>query len=207
MVHAGKGKPMKTIITETKVYKFKELSETGKQKALDNLRDINVDSEYWYDYEGKTGFSQDETNALHANGLPKDYVIPTELIDHDNIYFYLGRGSYIQLVNPSFSDDEVARCFCGVSKRIWSMLEHRFYVTSGRNGDTKIEFTYCGRREFKAVNEAIEQAEERINDKIQEVLSDLRKNYDYATGDEAIIETIEANDYEFTEDGEIFRTR
>ena len=195
---------MKTIITETKVYKFKELSETGKEKALDNLRDINVAWDYWYDYEGKTGFSQDEIDALHKAGLPKDHVIPTELIDHDNIDFDLGRGSYIQLINPSFSDDEVARCFCGVSKRIWSLLEHHFYVSNRRDGDTKIEFTYCGRRALKKVNEAIEQAEERINDKIQEVLSDLRKNYDYQTSDEAIIETIEANDYDFTEDGKIF---
>jgi hypothetical protein len=31
----------------------------------------------------------------------------------------------------------------------------------------------------------------------------LQKEYDYQTSEEAIIETIEANDYEFTEEGEL----
>ena len=34
----------------------------------------------------------------------------------------------------------------------------------------------------------------------------LQKEYDYQTSDEAIIETIRANEYEFTENGELFRT-
>lgn len=195
---------MKTITTHTNVYKFDELSEKAQDKAVENLYDINVGDDFWYDYDGKTGFSQEEIDLLHKNGLAKDHKIPDELIDHDEIYFDIDRGSYIQLVNPSFSDSEVARCFCGISKRIWSLLEHRFYVTDRRNGDTKIEFSYCGNKEFKAVNAAIEQAEERINEKIQEVLSDLRKNYDYLTSREAIIETIKANDYDFTEDGKLF---
>lgn len=32
----------------------------------------------------------------------------------------------------------------------------------------------------------------------------LRKEYEYLTSEEAIIETIEANEYEFTEDGKLF---
>ena len=38
----------------------------------------------------------------------------------------------------------------------------------------------------------------------EEYLSILRKEYEYLTGEEAIIETIEANEYEFTEDGKMF---
>jgi hypothetical protein len=38
----------------------------------------------------------------------------------------------------------------------------------------------------------------------KEYLSILRREYEYQTSEEAIIETIEANDYDFTEDGRIF---
>ena len=38
----------------------------------------------------------------------------------------------------------------------------------------------------------------------EDILSYLRSNYDYQISDEAIIETIEANDYDFTTDGKIY---
>ena len=39
------------------LFKFEELSENAQAKALDNERYINVDGDFWYDYDGKTGFS------------------------------------------------------------------------------------------------------------------------------------------------------
>ena len=36
---------MRTAIKKTKVYKFDELPEDGKEKAIENLYDINVDYE------------------------------------------------------------------------------------------------------------------------------------------------------------------
>lgn len=38
---------------------------------------------------------------------------------------------------------------------------------------------------------------------LEEYLSILRKEYEYLTSEEAIIDTIEANEYEFTKDGEL----
>ena len=40
-------------------------------------------------------------------------------------------------------------------------------------------------------------------DACQEIYSALQKEYEYLTGDEAIIETIEANEYDFTADGKL----
>ena len=37
----------------------------------------------------------------------------------------------------------------------------------------------------------------------EDYLSMLKKEYEYKTSEEAIIETIKANDYEFTEDGKL----
>jgi hypothetical protein len=42
------------------------------------------------------------------------------------------------------------------------------------------------------------------NSLLAEYLSMLSREYDYLTSEESIIETIEANEYDFTEDGKIF---
>lgn len=196
---------MRTETIEYKIYTYDELSEKAKQKALETLWDINVDSDFWYDYAGKTGFNQAEIDAMHAFGLPADYKIPVELIDHDKLYFSIDREWYVQLVNAQFADDEITRCFCEVSRRVWCMLDVTLYTTRGRNGNTRVNVEYRGRRDdLKRVNDAIARIEERINDKIQQVLIDLEKNYEYLTGREAIEETIRANEYEFTEEGKIW---
>ena len=45
---------------------------------------------------------------------------------------------------------------------------------------------------------------ETLRDYARELYKSLEKEYNYLTSEKAIIETIEANDYEFTEDGKIY---
>ena len=70
---------MKTIITKTKVYKLNELSEEGKQAAIEKLYDINVDYE-WYLMDDM------------YNEIAKEYGLE---INMDDICFDLDRGSYL----------------------------------------------------------------------------------------------------------------
>lgn len=53
-------------------------------------------------------------------------------------------------------------------------------------------------------NKIIDQAIEIFSDKVHEAWVCLRDSYEYMTSEEAIIETIKINDYEFTEDGRIY---
>jgi hypothetical protein len=46
--------------------------------------------------------------------------------------------------------------------------------------------------------------DEFLRGMLREYLKMLQENYDYYTSEEAIIETIRANEYEFTEDGEMY---
>jgi hypothetical protein len=64
-------------------------------------------------------------------------------------------------------------------------------------------------RYYKQLHEGIddeisESEEEFLRDLLEDYRIILQKEYDYNTSKEAIIETIEANEYEFTEDGKIF---
>ena len=40
---------MKTIVKKYQTYKFSELSENIQQTVLENLYDINVDTEFWHE--------------------------------------------------------------------------------------------------------------------------------------------------------------
>ena len=45
---------------------------------------------------------------------------------------------------------------------------------------------------------------EKVLDFSREIYRELEKEYDYLTSEDAIIESLQANDYEFTEDGNIY---
>jgi hypothetical protein len=53
------------------------------------------------------------------------------------------------------------------------------------------------------LNKFEKDADELRKDLSNEIYKDLEKEYDYLNSDEAVIETLEANDYEFDEDGDI----
>jgi hypothetical protein len=60
---------MRTIITETTVFEYNELSGAAKENALNIFWDINVDSQYWFEYW--------EEDAQRIN---------MEIISHDGLY-------------------------------------------------------------------------------------------------------------------------
>ena len=51
--------------------------------------------------------------------------------------------------------------------------------------------------------EILDRAVERFSDKVHEALTGLKNSYEYCTSRKAIEETIRANEYEFTIDGNI----
>ena len=57
------------------------------------------------------------------------------------------------------------------------------------------------RRIYRRATEAFEDAMKEIK---HQVLNILRNEYEYLTSDEAVIDTIKANEYEFTEDGKFY---
>jgi hypothetical protein len=184
------------------LYFFDELSDEAKEKVLDNERYINVDGDFWFDYDGKTGFSSKEIKKYHLN--PKEC---DNLLTYKTLYFDLDRNNYIQFVDCRFAHPETAMKFLGVPKNLWNSdrvewsFENKNYG-GNCSATTKLCYDNIGEEEFTAKEiEILDNAVSRFDDKMQEALSDLRKNYQYLTSDEAIIETIEANEYTFTEDG------
>ena len=169
-------------IIETKVYKFEELTEEAKQKAVENLYDINVAFDWWdctYDDALDIG--------LNITG------------------FDIDRASY---VNATFTDDA---CFTA----------HKIIDNHGDKSET-----YASASVFLANRDTIINGADRdeygevideykLNEELDEIESEflktlredyritLSKEYEYLTSEEAIIETIKANEYEFTAEGKL----
>ena len=164
---------MRTI--EVKLYSFDELSEEAKEKAINNLRDINVDYNWWdctYDDAAQIGLRITEFD-----------------LDHKSI-----SGKFIDSA-PAVAEAILAEHgkICETYKTAKSFLSDLDELT-GKYPNIED----CPEDEIEALED----------DFLHSILEDYRiildNEYDYLTGEEAIIETIEANDYDFTEDGKIY---
>jgi hypothetical protein len=170
---------MRTI--RIKLYKFNELSEIAKQKAIENLSDINVDYDWWesiYKDAENIGLkltSFDLDRNRHAKGefnLAANEVAANIFRDHgEDCQTYKTAASFMAEWEPIFNNymDE----------------NHEDYES----------------------NESEERLTDIETDFLNSLLEDysiiLQKEYEYQTSEAAIIETIEANEYEFTIDGKL----
>ena len=192
---------MSQIITKTyTVYSYDELSDDAKENAIRELYDINVDYEWW-DYDGHTGFSIDEIKKFHLDAYKSE---SDDLLKFKKMYFDIDRGGYVQFIDCSFSDNGLARKFLGITPRLWDKI-YLSFNNSGRNTNTRLEIEWDDWDSEQTEHDEvlIERAKKRFDDKMSEALSDLRQQYDYLTGKEAIEETIKANEYTFDENGKL----
>jgi len=177
---------MQTITTVTNVYSFNELSNEAKQKAISHFCDINVDYDWWnYTYEDAANIGLKITS------------------------FDIGRGSYCKGVfaNNAY---EVANLIiknhgeiCESYKTAQMFInEWNALVSEMSDGINKQKVCEDKTNEFDDLADYLE------NEFLKNICEDyriiLQKEYESLTSEKAVIETIEANDYQFTESGEMF---
>lgn len=186
-------------------WKFEEADDELKEIILDKNRYINVEDDYWYDYDGKTGFTAKELKRMKIS--VKD--APDELIRYKKLYFDIDRGWYIQFTDVDFTDDEIARKFLRVPKKLFNKVTWRFknkdYGGSSHDSTRLIyESEYWENPDFtEREREILDRAVEIFGDKMEEALRGLRDAYEWQMSDEAVSETLIANDYDFDERGNI----
>lgn len=160
---------MRTVTTHTTVYRFDELSDKAKQKAIEKRYDINVDFDWW-DYM----YADAETIGCTIDGFDIDRGGECSLTCED-------APETARLIVENHGET------CGTRKLADQYLKDRMELLGEEEeGD------------FDALDTIFQRALG------EEYLSLLRQEYEYQTSEAAIIETILANEYEFTEDGRIF---
>ena len=203
---------MRTI--EIKLYKFEELSEEAKQKVIEKMYDINVDDAFWYefiyeDFEEKakqagfdvsrgkrelniywSGFwSQGDGAMFEYDGLDKSLLI--EFVDQLKLSPMRKQWLKSQVIisgNGKHSGHYYHENCCYHSIN----FEPNFQWSEAINFNNWIE---------SFIEEFENFVIDKYKDLCKELYRSLEKEYEYQTSKEAIIETIQANDYEFTEDG------
>jgi len=171
-------------IKETKVYQFDELSESAKEKAVELLADINVDIEWWeFIYEDAA-------------------QVKLKLIEFD-----IGRGSYCKGDFIEYAKDTADAIVVNHGE---SCQTHKTAMDFG-DDSAQLYMKYPVKLDDDGDddNEWDRDKEQEMLDAefLQSILEDyriiLQKEYEYLTSRESIIETIKANEYEFTEGGKL----
>lgn len=171
---------MRTV--RTKVYKFSELSEEAKETAINEFQDINVQHGWWeYTYMDAKNIGLNITSFdLDRNRHAKGEFIQTAIYCANKIMTEHGE---------TCETYKTAANFIAASKEI----EQRADI-EGKDGDE--DYWY---------QDEIEELEEEFLKSLCEDYSILlQKEFEYLESDEAIIETIEANEYEFLATGKLF---
>jgi hypothetical protein len=168
---------MKKVTKVYKVYSFDELDEKGKEKALRNLSGNNVELFDWWEsvYD----------DAEEAGIKIKEFDIDREQIIKGD--FLMSAVDVAQKIVNDHGPD------CETHKTAKNYLKEREKIAVVEFEDGEID---------ESIYEDID--EEFKREILEDYLIMLRKEYEYQTSEEAVIETIEANEYEFTADGEIF---
>jgi hypothetical protein len=167
---------------ETTVYTFDELDEEGKEKALDNLRGINVDFDWWefiYEDAANIGLrltSFDLERNRHATGE----------------FLYFGQA------------DQCAGLIMKEHGEICDTYHLASVYSKAREELDKEREEYEKKDEIETWQDKSDELDgEFLHDLLEEYSIMLQKEWEHLQSDESIIDTIQANEYEFTSDGKL----
>lgn len=93
------------------LYQFDELPDALRAKILDKYRYLNVEHSYWYDYDGKTGFSAKEIEEF---GLEKFDECDALNYDYRKMTFDLEYTPHVQFHGCRMSNSEFVRTWLGI---------------------------------------------------------------------------------------------
>jgi hypothetical protein len=174
---------MRTETTTRTLYTFDELSDEAKEKALEEYRDINACFDWWdfiYDDAETVGLKIDGFDLdrrRHATGkfIESAFDCASKIIKEH------GEKCETYKTAKAFLSD-------------WSELVTKY---SDRINTEEV----CEDNEYEFDQDADELESEFLKSILEDFSIMLQNESEYIVSDEAVREAIEANEYEFTEEG------
>lgn len=201
---------MKTICTT--VYTFAELSDSAKRTAISNCFDINTDTDWW------DGVYEDFYQVCDILGIDLKTRINGK-IDEKCVWFSgfssQGDGACFEgCYTYKAGSCKAIRDYAPLDKKLHSIADNLKAVQKSNFYRLRADISQIGnyfsisvdteRTDYKAMSEhAGEDVKEAMRDLANWLYKTLEADHDYLTSDAAIIETIEANEYHFTEQGKM----
>ena len=168
---------MKQVIVT--LYQYDELSESSQQTALKYFSDINVHYP-WYDFT-----YEDAIN------------IGLKITSHD-LYHHDIEGKLTLDIEDSI--EKILSTHGKICDTYKLALDYKDHLTEIQN-----RMSYASESKLIALEKAVEElTTEYEHNLLEEYLLMLRREYAYLTSQEAIEETIRANEYDFTKEGKLF---
>ena len=211
---------MRTETTTRTLYKFEELSPEAQRRALEKQAQYeaeNFDSEFVYDDAATIadllGLDLDTRYIPLMNGSTR----PEPTIYYKGFYYQgdgacfegrykYKRGALKAVMDYAGQDERLHR----IVKALQDIQQKNFYQLTARtkhsghyyhSGCMSVDVERSDGKEM--TDDAEEMVGECLRDFADWIYKQLENEYDYRTGEEACREAIEANDYEFTEKGEL----
>lgn len=190
---------------QIKVYTFDELSSEAQKTVLERFSDINVNFDWW-EY-----ILEEAASKLQKLGLKG--------VDKDNIGFNLGRGAHTSIpltkAHIQFTSQEGVEYYASLQEGIkqFGAFYTEFPSMGWRTSEIRPWVEEVVLKDGTVLDEDIPQKHiDRVYEqysKALEVLKDthkrLEEDYEYNISEEAIKDTLVANDFEFLEDGRIYK--
>lgn len=223
---------MRTI--RTKIYKFEELSNEAQQNAIDTYRNKGIDTDYIYDeaYNTVKEFhkifnTKESTNSwleINASNIDDNILelkglrLRTYLINNfwDDLYKRKYINSYFQETEPktfnpyrrykqTFSRKENKNGFW-VTLRKKCFFENSCVLTGVCYDDDILQPIYNfidNYKQLKNYNDSL-TFEELLNECLDSLDKSIENEIDGLNTDDSIVQILIDNEYEFTEEGNIF---
>jgi hypothetical protein len=198
---------MRIATKQYNVYSIEDVKndEALKEKVLDKYHDINVVFDGWY-----VGVYEDWIEDLKNYGFEDVKIYFSGFWSQGDGACFISKDINLTLLAEklNFSTREI---------NIIKALQEQGYIYSEltHNSQYYHEYSTCfviydgyTRATWKRILKIVARLESAIKNLIirlsKGIYRDLQKEYEYLTSENAILETLEINDYEFTEDGNIY---
>ena len=171
-------------IIEINAYKFEELSDEVKQKVIEKNQDINVDYEWWeflFEDAGNIGLKIKFFNLDRASFVKGKFILDAKEVAENILREHGESCSTVQTAKD--------------------------YLVTLKAETDKVLLEFANKEYPEDFLEDFLHTKDIDNEFLKSLCEDyrvmLQKEYDYLTSEEAIIETINANECEFTENGKL----
>lgn len=194
-----------TRVIETTVYQFDELPEQAKEKAIERMRDINVDSYDWYDAELE--YWKEELENL---GFTDAKIYFSGFWNQGDGACFESTVDIPAFIKANHLTSEYRSLMTCIQHGRWThaTIKHEGHYYNKYTMRVEVEIDHHS-DDSAELYDRLDDAENRLVNAILDVArthadkiyDGLEKEYYYLVSDEAVTETIRVNEYEFTADG------